>query len=113
MGCPSPSSGMTTDLFEDWRAADEEALEAEKVVLIDSLRGIYGIGELRTPGAMAQAKGLRVIADDLLNALLRDARNVGDTSSMSGAPSTIIPSSAVARANNPSCRWLGYSRVFI
>ena len=58
---------MATEFFQEWRVADRRASVAEKLILQTSMRAIEEGSALPTAAAIAAAKRLRAVANDLFD----------------------------------------------
>jgi hypothetical protein len=58
---------MATELFREWRVADRTALAAERAVMATAMAYYDGTSAPPTLEAIAEAKRLRGIADDLFS----------------------------------------------
>ncbi len=56
---------MATEFFQEWRVADRAASAAEKAVLQMSMQSIASLSDAPTAAAIAAAKKLRALANDI------------------------------------------------
>lgn len=66
---------MATEFVDEWRQANKNAIEAEQHVTRAFLGAISGTAALPTDEAIAEAKNLRSLADDLFQVAMTELKS--------------------------------------